>query len=990
MISRRVVRVALALGVGVLCVFACQGRLKETDKSTVNPIGLRDAGSDGALSSPGIGDAACEGLGCSMAEGGVVNACGDGRRTGAEECDDGNRESGDDCDSQCKIEDPVLPDPACGDGVEDEGEECDDANTDPGDGCDDACRTERCGNGRVDHGEGCDPPAAGTCDHTCREILPNCGDGNVQEDEGENCDDGNEERGDGCAACKKECGDDRLERDIGEECEPKYALPDTCDAATCKRHPACGDGKIDESVGEECDPSNGTSCVDCKFPSDAGVDGGLVVPQCSSELSQIAVSNGEFETDVTGWTPGSSKVTATHQVEGGAGPGSIQVIFDSGVQPTATVDGVEQCIPIMGNVQYRLVAEFYNPAANDAGVLPGISIKLYPSANCSGSFTSGSGPPVSTLRDSWLLYNRSIDTSVLGNAPGSLWIKMGPVAPAGTTSAEMWFDSVALGSCGNCNIEFATGELCDDGNVTDGDGCSASCEFECGNGSIESPEQCDDSNFAFGDTCTPSCRTMTTCDTCATSSCGADVDACLGLEGVAASGPARGMQLSTLCSRLRDCMHDTGCHLDTAVAHQPNPGGAAAGPAPEHCYCGTAGVDCLDAGEANGTCRAQVEAALETDDPYQIIQRVGGADPAYPAFRAATDLIACEGTACAGQCARPLACGNGFLEDRSYTFAATFKFTIDRLLQPCSDTYTHTGFGCSFEECEDGNTTDGDGCDSDCFLEACGNYLKQGGEDCDDGNLLDGDGCDSNCVAEFICGDVEEEITFPFEECEPPGTGSVCSLSEYEDVTNRESTCGCDDHCQFKVCGNEIVQEGEECDPPNGASCDDSCQRSIDDCTECMLLLDENQLCRNEWFTGSGIPDFFEVGCLEEPTCLDLWSCVRENQCSLDATFAHCYCGDTADLLACEGPTFVPVGDCKDEMRAAFRKQWGVEANSNSQLLGGVAFGSPNNNPFTAAYYIAQRCYTPDTSAITPLRDQLTASGVAPGVVDACVAACFP
>ena len=53
------------------------------------------------------------------------------------------------------------------------------------------------------------------------------------------------------------------------------------------------------------------------------------------------------------------------------------------------------------------------------------------------------------------------------------------------------------------------------------------------------------------------------------------------------------------------------------------------------------------------------------------------------------------------------------------------------------------------EECDDGNTVDGDGCDATCKLEPfCGDGTLDGGEQCDDGNNVDGDGCDANCLDE--------------------------------------------------------------------------------------------------------------------------------------------------------------------------------------------------------------------------------------------------
>lgn len=52
------------------------------------------------------------------------------------------------------------------------------------------------------------------------------------------------------------------------------------------------------------------------------------------------------------------------------------------------------------------------------------------------------------------------------------------------------------------------------------------------------------------------------------------------------------------------------------------------------------------------------------------------------------------------------------------------------------------------EKCDDGNTVDGDGCDSNCTPTGCGNEVISTGEQCDDGNLAGGDGCDPTCQAE--------------------------------------------------------------------------------------------------------------------------------------------------------------------------------------------------------------------------------------------------
>jgi cysteine-rich repeat protein len=50
------------------------------------------------------------------------------------------------------------------------------------------------------------------------------------------------------------------------------------------------------------------------------------------------------------------------------------------------------------------------------------------------------------------------------------------------------------------------------------------------------------------------------------------------------------------------------------------------------------------------------------------------------------------------------------------------------------------------EECDDGDTTDGDGCDSNCRVTACGNGIVTSGEECDDANLITSDGCEADCT----------------------------------------------------------------------------------------------------------------------------------------------------------------------------------------------------------------------------------------------------
>ncbi|WP_223642019.1 lamin tail domain-containing protein [Corallococcus sp. EGB] len=76
------------------------------------------------------------------------------------------------------------------------------------------------------------------------------------------------------------------------------------------------------------------------------------------------------------------------------------------------------------------------------------------------------------------------------------------------------------------------------------------------------------------------------------------------------------------------------------------------------------------------------------------------------------------------------------------------------------------------EQCDDGNTIGGDGCEADCTLPLpvakCGDGKKEGAEECDDGNTIGGDGCEADCTLPVAkCGDGKKEGA---EECDDGNT----------------------------------------------------------------------------------------------------------------------------------------------------------------------------------------------------------------------------
>jgi cysteine-rich repeat protein len=78
------------------------------------------------------------------------------------------------------------------------------------------------------------------------------------------------------------------------------------------------------------------------------------------------------------------------------------------------------------------------------------------------------------------------------------------------------------------------------------------------------------------------------------------------------------------------------------------------------------------------------------------------------------------------------------------------------------------------EECDDGNGTNGDGCDVDCTVSRCGNGQVGGDEQCDDGNLVDGDACSSTCqLPETACDDCVDNDGDGLVDMADPGCGAA-------------------------------------------------------------------------------------------------------------------------------------------------------------------------------------------------------------------------
>ncbi len=191
------------------------------------------------------------------------------------------------------------------------------------------------------------------------------------------------------------------------------------------------------------------------------------------------------------------------------------------------------------------------------------------------------------------------------------------------------------------------------------------------------------------------------------------------------------------------------------------------------------------------------------------------------------------------------------------------------------------------EECDDGNTTNGDGCENDCGFTciaadpkrnhcddanacngtetctamhkcqagtpiadgmacgagkvctggncmsgSCGDKIVSAPEECDDGNSTTGDGCEGTCKFSCLSTDTTRKCT-PADPCAGQGTCNdnthVCAAGT---PLANGTACGTGKTCKAGVCtlltcGNGTIDPGETCEPPSTATCDATCHTIV-------------------------------------------------------------------------------------------------------------------------------------------------------------------
>jgi cysteine-rich repeat protein len=540
------------------------------------------------------------GWSCTGTPSSCETTCGDSIVAGSEQCDDGNATDTDACRNTCisaTCGDSVVQpngldnasgtsdDEACDDGGESAtcndncsavacgdqnineaaGETCDDGNSSNTDACLNSCVLASCGDSYMRNGvETCEPPGVGTCSTACQEVSgiggsnntsesssavsrrmppPNCGNGVVELDLGEACDQG---RFNGLSPfcdrwCNQTyCGDGEVHAEY-EECEPTVQDDGTFAAQTCGGRtctipvctaagscyggcswvflPACrveetpdGEDTVTppERLAEELPGASSSAPFGTEQASSGGAAPEIPVFEStpvSSPTSAPTVTPPFSLPIFSIGLPASSSVTTLAAASCGNGLREGSELCDDGARNSDTLpdscrtscrtpycgdrvtDYGEECDD--GN---DILGDACTPLCTRSACGNGV---LEPGEECDDGLQNSDSRPDSC--SSRCLLPRCGD--------GILDASFGEQCDAGYDNFNAP-DSCHLDcrrpSCGDGYKD--SGEQCDDGNTSNFDNCSSSCAvIGCGNGIIEHAETCDDGNVRDGDGCSAVC-----------------------------------------------------------------------------------------------------------------------------------------------------------------------------------------------------------------------------------------------------------------------------------------------------------------------------------------------------------------------------------------------------------------------------------------------------------------------------------------------------
>lgn len=721
--------------------------------------------------------------GCDGSGAGTANAC-----TGVF-CGDGyvNTVAGETCDSA--VDTAACDGPAaglnactariCGDGHDSTAagvEACDDGNTVNTDLCLNACTIATCGDTAV-----C---SAGACTSGPGGFPEQCDPGSTNNSA--TCDGTAGGAGQQCSFVV--CGDSYVNGAAGETCDASGgANTSTCDGASapagqkCTAR-VCGDGAFNSAGGlEDCDDgnvSNNDPCLNtcdiaaCNdgFVCSAGTCNTIVKPYIGPEVCD---DGNLLNTDGC----------RTNCVSSDCGDGIVQVgeqCDDGDATCTAGVDTGDVC-GTDNDCRGSCSLLVPNPGApcTDATVV----------ADCgAGSVAADCG---------WV-------AGFCTNAPDN----RDDVATACRTSCLLPY-------CGDGLVNGT--EQCDDGDLNNNDGCVIVAIGGAVNTTNTAAKNCGFNLCGDGKTCTDgaSCPAVPSggieeCDDGNTTNTDACVITTVGASPNFTDTPAKNCGLN-----------DCGDTFVKAGSEQCDPGaGSLSNVLPDFCRLTCQRASCGDGVNDGAASASPGNLAAESCDTG-VSNSNNAPCTATCGTAVCGDALTCSAPTCTSGSGGPEQCDDGNL----FCIGGTVPTGT-----PCNPA------GANPTDCGTGGLcqSDGDGCTGPatstpavCQNEGCGNGVTNLSEKvpgrCEDGNLVPGDGCDGECYDEdCVNGREGFNCTIASGPNAPFGDfvfGLPCFLEQCDDG-NTNALDACNLTCVDNVCGDFVVNNGEDCDDPDAIDTD--------------------------------------------------------------------------------------------------------------------------------------------------------------------------
>ncbi len=374
---------------------------------------------------------------------------------------------------------PVDAGPYCGDGIvqTELGEKCDDNNRIGGDGCSGICI--------IEPNWTCPNPG-----QPCQSLIV-CGDGVRQT--GEGCDDNNTVSGDGC--------DSKCNAEPGWYCAPSDPN-DPKTKSQCQKLASCGDGRV--TVGETCDlgSANGTNqgCDDnCRTQDGWTCHPGVCkqVAVCGNKKVEGSEECDDGNTDAGDGCSNTCQIEASYYdctVAGvicvdksRCGDGTLEKTEECDDKNTVSADGCSSTCTVEDGWECRMAGSPCVPKCGDGKIIAG-------KEQCDDNNTKNGDGCSATC---------SFEPGFACTGAPSVCspIVCGDGVKTGSESCDLGKDNGLFNGDGTgCSKTCTPEPTCRVNGVTQ------ACSTACGDGNVDSGEECDDGNQDSGDGCSSTCK----------------------------------------------------------------------------------------------------------------------------------------------------------------------------------------------------------------------------------------------------------------------------------------------------------------------------------------------------------------------------------------------------------------------------------------------------------------------------------------------------